>query len=140
MKTLPELYIYTEYPSKWMMAKTLIISLMDWNMVCKQISAQSGLSDIGQICFTWWWNTVLSFQCSLVFVTLTISGSGWCSNRALCDTNLKFGTMIEYDQSNIFRYRAIADSSCKQNGDHFSKWPPTISISNLSQPLIVLES
>ena len=59
---------------------------------------------------------------------------------ALCDTNLKFGTMIEYDQTYIFRYRAIPDSSRKQNGDHFSKWPPTISISNLSQPLIVLES
>ena len=58
----------------------------------------------------------------------------------LCDTNLKFGTMIDYDQTNILRYRAIADLSCKQNGGHFSKWPPTISISNLSQPLIVLES
>ena len=68
------------------------------------------------------------------------SGSGWCSNRSLCDTNLKFGTMIEYDQTNIFRYRATADSFCKQNGDNFSKWPPPISIFNLSQPLIVLES
>ena len=45
------------------------------------------------------------------------SGSGWCSNRSLYDTNLKFGTMIEYNQTNIFRYRATADSSCKQNGN-----------------------
>ena len=44
--------------------------------------------------------------------------------------------MIEYDLTNIFRYRAIADSSHKQNGSHFSKWPPSISISHRSQALI----
>ena len=61
-------------------------------------------------------------------VRLSISGSGWCSNRTLCDTNLKFGTMIEYDQTNIFRYRAIADSSCRQNGRQRFLYPTYLSL------------
>ena len=53
-------------------------------------------------------------------VTIFTSRGGWWLNRALSDTNLKFGTMIEYDLTNIFRNRAIADSSRIQNGGHFS--------------------
>ena len=73
-------------------------------------------------------------------VLMRCSGDGWWLNCALCDTNLKFGIMIEYDLTNIFRNRAIVDSSRIQNGGHVSKWPPTISIPHLFQPLIFLES
>ena len=70
----------------------------------------------------------------------SLSGGGWWLNCALCDTNLKFGTMIKYDLTNIFRNRTITDSSRIKNGGHFEKWPPTIFISHLFQPLIFLES
>ena len=76
----------------------------------------------------------------LISSEMCVSRGGCWLNCALCDANLKFGTMIEYDLTNIFRNRAIADSSRIHNGGHFSKWPPTISISHLFQPLIVLES
>ena len=60
------------------------------------------------------------------------SRRGIRKNRAHCDRNLTFGTMIEYDKAKILRYRAIANLSLKQNGCHFSKWPPPISIFPLS--------
>ena len=44
------------------------------------------------------------------------SGRGIWKNHALCDRNLKFGTVIEYDKTKILRYRAIAGLSLKQNG------------------------
>ena len=47
---------------------------------------------------------------------LTYSGRGIRKNRAHCDRNLTFGTMIEYDKTKILRYRAIAGLSLKQNG------------------------
>ena len=34
-------------------------------------------------------------------------------NHALCDRNLKFGTMIEYDKTKVLRHRAIAGLSLK---------------------------
>ena len=44
------------------------------------------------------------------------TGRGIRKNHALCDRNLKFGTMIEYDKTKLLRYRAIAGLTLKQNG------------------------
>ena len=45
-----------------------------------------------------------------------LNGVGIRMNRALCDTTLKFCTMIEYDLINVFSNKAIADSLHEQNG------------------------
>ena len=63
---------------------------------------------------------------------ISYSGRGIRKNRAHCDRNLIFGTMIEYDKTKILRYRAIAGLSLKQNGCHFSNWLLLISIFPLS--------
>ena len=41
------------------------------------------------------------------------------SNRAFCDTSMKFGTQVEQAEANIFRNRAIADLAHGCHGNHF---------------------
>ena len=60
-------------------------------------------------------------------------------NRALCDTNLKFGIMIKYDLTNILEIGPSQICPVYKMAAIF-QWPPTISISYLFQPLIALES
>ena len=57
----------------------------------------------------------------MFYSKLFLMGEEIRKNRTLCDRNLKFGAMIEYDKTNILRYRAIAGLSFKQYGCHFSK-------------------
>ena len=58
-------------------------------------------------------------HCVITGSSLTSALRGIRKNRTLCDRNLKFGTMIEYDLTKILRYGAIADLSPKQNGRRF---------------------
>ena len=40
------------------------------------------------------------------------------SNRAFCDTSMKFGTQVEQAEANILRNRAIADLAHGYHGNH----------------------
>ena len=66
----------------------------------EQYSKESSFKTYHILCIlSWPIRSCLFTNISLDPVVMGFSGSGWCSNRALCDTNLKFGTMIMTKQT-----------------------------------------
>ena len=61
--------------------------------------------------------TLTLFFNKLTLVERLIAIQG--SNRAFCDTSMKFGTQVEQAEANILRNRAIADLAHGCHGNHF---------------------